>query len=188
MTEFPLSRLQDAIGFVSQDIFLFSGTIRENLLLGSGNGEEKRLESAARVAELLPTIQEFRNGFETVIGERGVRLSGGQKQRAALARAIIKDPPVLVLDDAFSSVDVETEEKILRELTTFMQGRTTLLISHRISTVRAADFIVYLRAGEIIEQGSHDELLARHGAYYELYQRQRLVEAVETIDHREVAT
>ena len=117
-----------------------------------------------------------------------MRLSGGQKQRAALARAIIKDPPLLVLDDAFSSVDVETEEKILRELKSFMEGRTTLLISHRISTVRAADFIVYLRDGEIIEQGSHDELLARHGAYYELYRRQRLVEEVETIKHREPAT
>jgi ATP-binding cassette subfamily B protein len=95
---------------------------------------------------------------------------------------------VLVLDDAFSSVDVETEEKILTELKTFMEGRTTLLISHRISTVRAADFIVYLRAGEIIEQGSHDELLALRGAYYELYQRQRLVEQVETMNHREIVT
>jgi ATP-binding cassette subfamily B protein len=188
VTEVPLARLQESIGFVSQDIFLFSGTIRENLLLGSADGEEKRIESAAQVAELLPTIQEFKNGFETVIGERGVRLSGGQKQRAALARAIIKDPPVLVLDDAFSSVDVETEEKILTELKTFMEGRTTLLISHRISTVRAADFIVYLRAGEIIEQGSHDELLALRGAYYELYQRQRLVEQVETMNHREIVT
>ena len=98
--------------------------------------------------------------FDTVIGERGVRLSGGQKQRTALARAIIKNPPILVLDDAFSSVDVETEEEILRELKQFMRGRTTLLISHRISTVRDADMIVYLRGGEIVEQGTHDELLA----------------------------
>ena len=181
----PLRRLQDDIGFVSQDIFLFSGTIRENILLGAENGEQGGVEAAAHVAQLLPAIREFSSQFETVIGERGVRLSGGQKQRAALARAVIKNPPILILDDAFSSVDVETEEQILTELKKFMQGRTTLLISHRISTVRESDFIVYLRGGEIIEQGSHDELLARRGAYYQLYQRQRLVREVEAIDHKE---
>ena len=183
--QIPLRRLQDGVGFVSQDIFLFSGTIRENILLGAENGEQARVEAAAHVAQLLPAIQEFSYQFETVIGERGVRLSGGQKQRAALARAIIKNPPILILDDAFSSVDVETEEQILTGLKTFMQGRTTLLISHRISTVRESDFIVYLRGGEIIEQGSHDELLARRGAYYQLYQRQRLVREVEAITHKE---
>jgi ATP-binding cassette subfamily B protein len=114
-----------------------------------------------------------------------VRLSGGQKQRTALARAIIKNPPVLILDDAFSSVDVETEEENLRQLKQFMKGRTTLLISHRISTVREADMIIYLRAGEIIEQGSHDELIARQGAYYQLYQRQRLIREVESLKHEE---
>jgi len=183
--QIPLRRLQDGVGFVSQDIFLFSGTIRENILLGAENREQATIEAAAHVAQLLPAIQEFSYQFETVIGERGVRLSGGQKQRAALARAIIKNPPILVLDDAFSSVDVETEEQILKGLKTFMQGRTTLLISHRISTVRESDFIVYLREGEIIEQGSHDELLARRGAYYQLYQRQRLVREVEAITHKE---
>src|SRR5262249_56229022 len=114
----------------------------------------------------------------------GVRLSGGQKQRAALARAIIKNPPILILDDAFFSVDVETEEQILAELKKFMQRRTTLLISHRISTVRESDFIVYLRGGEIIEQGSHEKLLARRGAYYQLYQRQRLPPQTPTLHHR----
>jgi ATP-binding cassette, subfamily B, multidrug efflux pump len=183
--QIPLRRLQDDIGFVSQDIFLFSGTIRENILLGAENGEQASVEAAAHVAQLLPAIREFSHQFETVIGERGVRLSGGQKQRAALARAIIKNPPILILDDAFSSVDVETEEQILAELKKFMQGRTTLLISHRISTVRESDFIIYLRGGEIIEQGSHDELLARRGAYYQLYQRQRLVREVEAMDHKE---
>jgi ATP-binding cassette subfamily B protein len=131
----------------------------------------------------LPTIESFHAGFETVIGERGVRLSGGQKQRAALARAIIKNPPILILDDAFSNVDVETEEEILRELRQFMRGRTSLLISHRISTVREADLIVYLRGGEIIEQGTHDELLARRGAYFELYQKQSLARQVESMTH-----
>jgi len=112
-----------------------------------------------------------------------VRLSGGQKQRTALARAIIKNPPVLILDDAFSSVDVETEEEILKQLKQFMTGRTTLLISHRISTVREADLIVYLQDGQILEQGSHDQLLARRGVYYQLYRRQSLAREVESMTH-----
>jgi len=181
----PVHRLEAAIGFVSQDIFLFSGTVQENILFGAANGESKNVEEASRVAQLLPTIRSFSAQFDTVIGERGVRLSGGQKQRTALARAIIKNPPILILDDAFSSVDVETEEEILRELRQFMKGRTTLLISHRISTVREADMIVYLRSGEVIEQGSHEELLARRGPYYQLSQRQRLVREVETMSHEE---
>jgi ATP-binding cassette subfamily B multidrug efflux pump len=174
--------LEKTISYVAQDIFLFSGSVRENILLGGENGAVAPVEEAARIAQLLPTIASFQAGFETVIGERGVRLSGGQKQRTALARAIIKNPPILILDDAFSSVDVETEEEILRELRQFMRGRTTLLISHRISTVRDADQIVYLRAGEIIEQGSHDELLNRRGAYYELYRRQSLARQVEGME------
>jgi ATP-binding cassette subfamily B protein len=179
--QMPRHALENATGHVGQDIFLFSGSVRENILLGSENGEADRLDEAARIAQLLPTIRSFNAGFDTVIGERGVRLSGGQKQRAALARAIIKNPPILILDDAFSSVDVETEEEILRELKQFMRGRTTLLISHRISTVRDADKIIYLRGGEIIEQGSHDELLAKRGAYYELYRRQSVERQVESM-------
>jgi ATP-binding cassette subfamily B protein len=181
----PLRQLEDAIGYVSQDIFLFSGSIRENLMLGVDNGDASRVEDAARIAQLLPAVQSFSGGFETIIGERGVRLSGGQKQRTALARALIKNPPILILDDAFSSVDVETEEEILRELREFMRGRSTLLISHRISTVRDADMIVYLRGGAIIEQGTHDELLALRGAYFELYRRQSLEREVETLSHLE---
>jgi len=178
-------QLEETIGHVAQDIFLFSGSLRENILLGSENGAASQVEDAARIAQLLPTIETFNAGFDTVIGERGVRLSGGQRQRTALARAIIKNPPILVLDDAFSSVDVETEEEILRELKRFMRGRTTLLISHRISTVRDADRIVYLRGGAIIEQGTHDELLARRGAYYELYLRQSLERQVDSIGRME---
>jgi ATP-binding cassette, subfamily B, multidrug efflux pump len=170
----PLRQLEDAVGYVSQDIFLFSGSVRENILLGVENGALARVEEAARIAQLLPAIESFGAGFDTIIGERGVRLSGGQKQRTALARALIKNPPILILDDAFSSVDVETEEEILRELKLFMRGRTTLLISHRISTVRDADMIVYLRCGAIIEQGTHEELLAQRGAYFSLHQRQSL--------------
>jgi ATP-binding cassette subfamily B protein len=183
--QMALRRLQDAIGYVSQDIFLFSGSLQENVLLGIENGATDRIEDAARMAQLLPTIRAFNDGFNTVIGERGVRLSGGQKQRTALARALIKDPPILILDDAFSSVDAETEEEILRELKQFMRGRTTLLISHRISTVRDADMIVYLRGGEIIEQGTHEELLARRGAYYELFRHQSLSRELEVIGGKE---
>jgi ATP-binding cassette, subfamily B, multidrug efflux pump len=182
---FPIRRLEDAIGFVSQDIFLFSGSVRDNILFGVDNGEVNTVEDAAHIAQLMPAIQSFRARFDTVIGERGVRLSGGQKQRTALARAIIKNPPILILDDAFSSVDVETEEEILRQLKHFMTGRTTLLISHRISTVRDADLIVYLRGGEIIEQGRHEELLARRGAYAKLYARQSLAREVESLTYLE---
>ena len=177
--------LQGATAHVGQDIFLFSGSVRDNILLGSENGAADPLEEAARVAQLLPTLRSFASGFDTVIGERGVRLSGGQKQRTALARAIIKNSPILILDDAFSSVDVETEEAILRDLRQFMRARTTLLISHRVSTVRDADQIIYLRGGEIIERGSHEELLARRGAYYELYRRQSLARQVESLERVE---
>ncbi|MGH7853071.1 MAG: ABC transporter ATP-binding protein, partial [Candidatus Binatia bacterium] len=183
--QMPRHALENATGHVAQDIFLFSGSVGENILLGGENGAADRLEEVARVAQLVPTVQSFNAGFDTVIGERGVRLSGGQKQRAALARAIIKDPPILILDDAFSSVDAETEEEILRELRQFMRARTTLLISHRVSTVRDAGKIIYLRAGEIVEQGSHDELLARRGAYYELYRRQSLARQVESMERME---
>jgi ATP-binding cassette subfamily B protein len=183
--QMELRELEKAIGHVAQDIFLFSGSVRDNILLGSENGSSGRVEEAARIARLLPTIRSFQAGFDTVIGERGVRLSGGQKQRTAVARAIIKDPAILILDDAFSSVDVETEEEILRELEQYRRGRTTLLISHRTSTVRSTDRIVYLRGGEIIEQGTHEELLAEHGAYYELHQRQSLARQIEMTSHRE---
>ena len=178
-------RLEEAVGYVSQEIFLFFGSVRDNILFGAVNGEAERVEEAARIAQLLPTLQLFGSGYDTVIGERGVRLSGGQKQRTALARAVIKNPPILILDDAFSSVDAETEDEILRQLTQFMRGRTTLLISHRISTVRAADQIIYLKEGEIIERGTHDELVDRRGAYYELYRRQSLVREVESMGRAE---
>ena len=178
-------RLEDAVGYVSQEIFLFFGSVRDNILLGAENGDTDRVDEAARIAQLLPAIESFGSGFDTVIGERGMRLSGGQKQRTALARAIIKNPPILVLDDAFSSVDAETEEEILRELKRFMRGRTTLLISYRISTVREADRIVYLRAGKLTEQGTHAELIARRGAYYELYRRHSLAREVESLTRAE---
>jgi ATP-binding cassette subfamily B protein len=181
----PLPVLRRMIGFVSQDIFLFSGTIRENIQFEGQNSDAASLETATRIAQLLPTVREFREQFDTPLGERGVRLSGGQKQRTALARAMIKDPPLLILDDAFSSVDTETEEEILKGLREFMKGRTSLFISHRVSTVQAANQIVYLRQGEIIEKGTHDELLARGGAYFRLFQHQRLHREVEAMAQAE---
>lgn len=181
----PLSTLRASIGLVSQDIFLFSESIRENLLFGRPDATVQDMEEAARVAALLPSVEEFVDRFDTLLGERGVRLSGGQKQRTALARALIKNPPVLILDDAFSSVDVQTEEAILRELRAARAGRTTILISHRISTVKDADQIVYLRDGRIVEQGTHKELLAREGHYHHLYRRQSVASELETLAARE---
>jgi len=181
----PLSTLKASIGLVSQDIFLFSETIRENILFGRQDATVEDLEEAARVAALLPSIQEFADRFDTLLGERGVRLSGGQKQRTALARALIKNPPILILDDAFSSVDVQTEERILSELKAAMEGRTTILISHRISTLKDADQIVYLKDGHIAERGTHQELLAREGHYHRLYQRQLLASELEALAERD---
>ena len=186
LKKLSIATLTEAIGFVSQDIFLFSGTVRDNIVFGASRGGTDAIEDASSMAQLLPSIEEFPHKFETIIGERGVRLSGGQKQRTALARALIKNPPILILDDAFSSVDAETEEKILSGLRSFMSARTTILISHRIATVRDADLIVYLRNGAVIERGRHAELLQRRGAYYELYERQQIaaqVESLERMDH-----
>jgi ATP-binding cassette subfamily B protein len=176
----PLQTVRQAIGLVSQDIFLFSDTIRENILFG-GESSHEELERAADLVQLLPSIQQFTHRFDTVLGERGVRLSGGQKQRTALARAIIKNPPILILDDAFSSVDTETEERIVERLKGFLRGRTAILISHRISAVKDADQIVYLRQGRIVERGTHEELLALKGHYYRLYRQQLLARELATM-------
>jgi ATP-binding cassette, subfamily B, multidrug efflux pump len=174
--DWPLERLRRAIGFVPQDAFLFSETIRENIAYGVEQAGNGAVEDAAQIASVSSDISEFPGGYETVVGERGITLSGGQKQRTTLARALIRDPRILVLDDAFSSVDTDTEEKILRGLEDVFRQRTTILISHRCSTVRDADLIVVLRDGRIEEQGSHAELIGRGGYYAELYQKQLLEE------------
>ncbi len=171
--------LRGSIGLVPQESFLFSDTLEGNLAFGLEGGDSSRAREAAETARLAPEIAEFPRGYQTVVGERGVTLSGGQKQRATIARALARDPEILILDDALSSVDTRTEEEILQALRRFMATRTSLIISHRISTVRGADLIVVLGDGRIVEQGTHDALLAAGGLYADLYQKQLLKEALE---------
>jgi ATP-binding cassette subfamily B multidrug efflux pump len=173
---FPLSELRSSIGFVPQETFLFSDTIRHNIAFGRPDVTDEQIEDAAATAHIRTEILEFPRGFDTLVGERGVTLSGGQKQRTAIARAVILDPRVLILDDALASVDTYTEERILHGLARAMEGRTTIFISHRISTARNADQIAVLVAGRIAELGTHDELIARNGYYTSLFEKQRLEE------------
>jgi len=178
----PLAVLRHAIGLVPQETFLFSDTLRANITFGAPDASDEQVIEAASIANLSGDIAGFPDGYDTRVGERGLTLSGGQKQRTALARAIIRDPRILILDDALASVDTITEEKILNHLAEVMRGRTTILISHRVSTVRNADFIVVLRNGAIIEQGTHTELIGRGGAYAELYEKQLLEEELQQVE------
>lgn len=174
--DYPLAQLRQAIGFVPQETFLFSESIRENLLFGKpGAGAEAMLD-AAEAAHIRSEFEDFPLGFETRVGERGLTLSGGQKQRSSIARALVGDPRILILDDALASVDTYTEERILEELRRRMVGRTTILISHRVSTVRNADRIAVLANGRIAELGTHEELLSRGGYYFGLYEKQKMEE------------
>ncbi len=173
---FRLEDLRRNIGFVPQETFLFSDTIRDNVAFGVGSATDEEVEGAAETAHIRSEILEFPKGFQTMVGERGVTLSGGQKQRTAIARAVIRDPKILVLDDALASVDTYTEERILAGLREVMQGRTTVFISHRVSTARNADQIAVLVDGRIAELGTHEELLGRGGYYTGLYEKQQLEE------------
>ncbi len=173
--------LRRQIGFVPQETFLFSATLAENIALGVEDASEDAIQRAAELAGLAPDIAGFPAGYQTMIGERGLTLSGGQKQRVAIARAILRNPRILILDDALSSVDTLTEERILTGLAGVMRGRTTILISHRVSTVRSAQRIFVIEHGEIVEQGTHAELVANGGYYADLYQKQLLEEELETI-------
>src|SRR6185312_7778608 len=181
ITEFPLETLRRNIGFVPQETFLFSTSIRENIAFGLENASEADVQRAAEAASLAQDIEGFPQKYATVVGERGLTLSGGQKQRTAIARAIIRNPRILILDDALASVDTYTEERILTQLREIMRGRTTIFISHRVSTVRAADQIAVLHGGSIVEIGTHDELLAREGYYADLYNKQLLEEELESV-------
>jgi ATP-binding cassette subfamily B multidrug efflux pump len=179
--EFSLEPLRRQIGFVPQETFLFSETVRENIAFGKEDATDKEVSSAAEAANIAQDIEEFPEKYATLVGERGITLSGGQKQRTAIARAIIRNPRILILDDALSSVDTHTEDKILNHLREVMQNRTTIFISHRVSTVRNADKIAVLHAGRIVELGTHDELLARNGYYSDLYNKQLLEEELAEV-------
>lgn len=174
--DYRLETLRQAIGFVPQETFLFSETIHENIAFGAPDATKEQVLAAANIASIRDEILEFPRGFETMVGERGITLSGGQKQRTAIARALVREPSILILDDALASVDTYTEERILQSLAAVLRGRTTILISHRISTVRHADQIAVLVDGQIAELGSHEELVARNGHYARLFEKQMLEE------------
>ena len=177
--EIPLKRLRENIGYVPQETFLFSETLAENIAFGIHNGRgdlEKKIERAAEVAGVAEDVNGFPQKYQTILGERGITLSGGQKQRAAIARAVIREPKILILDDSLSAVDTYTEEKILSSLRDVTRSRTTLIVAHRISTVKDADLICVLDHGRIVERGSHGELMRLGGAYADLYERQLLEE------------
>ncbi|HEU5414085.1 MAG TPA: ABC transporter ATP-binding protein [Candidatus Angelobacter sp.] len=181
LREFPIEVLRRNIGFVPQETFLFSDTVRENIASGVDSASDVQIHEASEAASIATDIEGFPEQYQTMVGERGITLSGGQKQRSAIARAIIRDPRILVLDDALASVDTYTEEKILNHLREVMQGRTTIFISHRVSTVRNADKIAVLHHGRIVEFGTHEELLARNGYYTELYNKQLLEEELARV-------
>jgi ATP-binding cassette subfamily B protein len=179
--EYPLEVLRRSIGFVAQETFLFSETIRENIAFGVQKASDEEVRWAADAANIASEIEGFPGQYKTLVGERGITLSGGQKQRTAIARALIRNPRILILDDALSSVDTHTEDKILNHLREVMQDRTTIFISHRVSTVRNADRIAVLHGGRIVEIGSHDELLALNGYYTDLYNKQLLEEELAEV-------
>jgi ATP-binding cassette subfamily B protein len=179
VADIPLSTLRSLVGLIPQDIFLFSDTISENISFGVPSLDERALGRLSRLSAMDEEIEGFPKKFDTMIGERGINLSGGQKQRLAIARAVAKDPAVLILDDALSSVDTDTEEKILRSLRDEMRSRTAILISHRISTVREADRILVLDGGRLVESGTHEELVKRHGLYSDMFHKQRIMYNLE---------
>ena len=179
--DYPLELLRRNIGFVPQETFLFSETVRENIAFGVENATDDQIRWAASAASIAEDIEGFPEQYRTLVGERGITLSGGQKQRTAIARAVIRDPRILILDDALSSVDTQTEDRILNRLREIMRDKTTIFISHRVSTVRNADRIAVLHGGRIVEAGTHEELLMLNGYYSDLYNKQLLEEELAEV-------
>ena len=178
--DLPLSQLRRAIGYVSQEPFLFSDSMRANISFGAVSSvTDQTLQEAVRLSRLEADIDRFPKGFDTAVGERGITLSGGQKQRAAIARALVTDPRILILDDALSAVDTQTEEEILSGLRGLMRDRTSIVVAHRISTIRAADLILVLDDGCVVERGTHNQLVAIDGLYSSLHRKQLLQQALE---------
>jgi ATP-binding cassette subfamily B protein len=164
--------LRSRIGYVPQDAFLFSESIKENIKFGKADATEDEIIEAAKSAEVHDNIINFSKGYDTVLGERGITLSGGQKQRVSIARAIIKDPQIVLFDDCLSAVDTETEEAIMRKFNSISKDKTAIIVSHRISSARNADNIIVLEDGEILQQGKHEELVNQEGYYKSLYEKQ----------------
>ncbi len=172
LREISLRSLRSQIGIVSQEVILFHDTVRNNIAFGADHAEDHKVQEAARVANAHDFIQELPHGYDTMVGERGLQLSGGQRQRIAIARAVLKDPPLLILDEATSALDSASEREVQEAMTRLMRGRTTLVIAHRLSTIQDCDEIVVLDRGKILERGTHEELLSRDGAYRRLHDLQ----------------
>jgi ATP-binding cassette subfamily B protein len=182
ISQLPLKMLRSQIGVVQQEAFLFSDLLKNNIAFGVDVASETEIKTSAHSVDLLAQIDEFPDQLETFVGEKGKTLSGGQRQRTAIARAILTQPKILILDDAFASVDTHTEDTILQRLAQVVSNSTTIIISHRVSTVKSADLIVILEDGEIVERGTHLELLAQDSHYAKIHQRQLLVEEIETME------
>ncbi|HDZ59061.1 MAG TPA: ABC transporter ATP-binding protein, partial [Ignavibacteriales bacterium] len=178
----PLDVLRTKIGIVQQEPFLFSDTVKNNIGYGLKEIDDKRIYTASAIAQFDKDVDQFPEKYDTIVGERGITFSGGQKQRCSLARALVIDPKIIILDDSFSAVDTRTEEEILQNLKRFMHGRTSIIISHRISTVKDADQIIVLSGGKIAEQGTHEELITLGGIYADLHYKQLLEEELKELN------